>query len=71
MTPNDLKYPNEIRDKSGVTYVRQGFTSPQYCVYTEFIAAKSSISDRKTFTFTTLSMVVPAASRTCVRFLMH
>lgn len=46
------------------TYVRHGFTSPQYCVYTEFISAKSSILERNTLTFTTLVMSEPASLRT-------
>lgn len=35
------------------------------------MAAKSSMLARKTFTLTTLSMVVPAPSRIAVRFFMH
>lgn len=53
-----------------MTHVLHGFTSPKYPVYTSFIAAKSFISAMNTLTLTTLSMFVPAASRTAERLAM-
>jgi hypothetical protein len=55
----------------GKAYVREGFISPQYCIYTEFMSAKSSILVRNTLTLTTLVLSVPASLRTWLRFLMH
>src|ERR1700733_8255773 len=66
----NVKIKNKIKVKNPSTHVRQGFTSPQYCVYTEFMSTKTAISDRNTFTLTTFSSDDPAASSTLERFLI-
>lgn len=53
------------------THVLAGFTSPQYVLYTSFIAVKCSMSERKTLTLKTASRLVPAAARTAERLRMH
>ena len=71
MSSEQLVRKIEIGNETENTYVRHGLTSPQYCTYTEFMSAKLSISDRNTFTLTTLLISDPAASRMLVRFLIH